>query len=89
MRSRLIARPLSVAVGVLILAAAALGDRHTFKYIPPDPKNPPQSVAVAGDFNGWSAFANPLKPAVDHSFEATLPLTEGVHYYKFVLNGSK
>lgn len=47
------------------------------------------SVALAGSFNGWSTTANPmLDRDRDGTFELTLELPRGRHYYKFVINGS-
>lgn len=48
----------------------------------------PKSVTVAGSFNGWNKDANPLKKNGD-TWSLALPLPEGVHHYKFVLDGEK
>ena len=45
-----------------------------------------QSVAVAGDFNGWSATANRLQREGE-LWRIELPLKPGRYRYKFVLNG--
>jgi glycosidase len=55
----------------------------TFTYTP---KSPVRSVNLAGQFNGWSATATPMRLNGD-SWTVTLPLTPGVYQYKFVLNG--
>ncbi len=48
----------------------------------------PKSVNVAGDFNGWSATATPMQEK-DGVFTVRVPLTDGVHHYKFVINGGE
>jgi YD repeat-containing protein len=45
------------------------------------------SVSVAGSFNGWSSTANPLTKS-GNTWKVTLPVGEGTHLYKFVVNGS-
>jgi cyclomaltodextrinase len=55
---------------------------HLFRYLPTNGRVPKQ-VHLAGDFNGWSSTATPM-PRVGDAFEASLTLSEGVHYYKFV-----
>jgi cyclomaltodextrinase len=58
---------------------------HTFRYVPAPGSNP-QHVNVAGDFNNWSNTTDELNRVGD-AFETTLHLPEGVHYYKFVVDG--
>jgi hypothetical protein len=49
-----------------------------------------QQVAVAGDFNGWSATENEMCFSQDAGkWSASLPLKNGRYRYKFVLNGSE
>jgi|TergutMp193P3_1026864.scaffolds.fasta_scaffold00181_13 1,4-alpha-glucan branching enzyme len=43
------------------------------------------SVAVAGDFNGWKPFA--LKKDKTGNWSGNIKLSEGVHQYKLVFNG--
>ena len=46
-----------------------------------------KSVAVAGTFNGWNKSANPLTlDASGRTWRATLPLSYGKYFYKFVLD---
>jgi 1,4-alpha-glucan branching enzyme len=47
-----------------------------------------QSVHVAGDFNEWSATADPLKQSETDVWTLTKALPAGEHQYKFVINGS-
>lgn len=46
----------------------------------------PSSVLISGSFNDWSTSANPLT-ACDSGFYVDLALAEGVHYYKYIVNG--
>ena len=62
---------------------------HTFEYRPPDGVARPNTVHVAGDFNGWSNVATPMADAGDGTFRANVTLPEGVHLYKFVVNGNE
>ena len=40
-----------------------------------------QSVCVAGDFNNWNIYANPLKRRKDGSFSLTIELVRGREYH--------
>jgi 1,4-alpha-glucan branching enzyme len=45
-------------------------------------------VFVAGTFNNWCRIANPLKDNPDSGhFQTDLRLTNGMHEYKFVVDG--
>jgi glycosidase len=59
--------------------------RHVFEFSPPD--GAARRVMVTGDFNGWSREATPMIPDASHVFRASVDLTEGVHYYKFLVDG--
>lgn len=49
-----------------------------------------QSVAVAGDFNGWSRSATPLEQLDGNGqWTVTLPLSAGRHEYAFVVDGER
>ncbi|HOW19537.1 MAG TPA: alpha amylase N-terminal ig-like domain-containing protein, partial [Phycisphaerae bacterium] len=48
---------------------------------------PVRAVAIAGSFNGWSPSATPMTETGDGEFCAALRLPEGLHHYKFVVNG--
>jgi glycosidase len=58
---------------------------HLFRYTP-DAGATITNANVAGDFNGWSSTQTPMRKLGDH-YEADVKLTEGVHYYKFVIDG--
>lgn len=47
-----------------------------------------QAVFLAGDFNGWSATAQPLVRGDDGTWSVTLALPPGDHEYKFVVDGA-
>jgi 1,4-alpha-glucan branching enzyme len=49
---------------------------------------PGSQVFVAGTFNNWNPTANPLTDYPDRGhFKAAVPVSPGVHEYKFVVNG--
>jgi len=48
----------------------------------------PHHVVVAGDFNGWSQDANAMTRTDSRQYSVTLQVTEGVHFYKFVVDGN-
>jgi cyclomaltodextrinase / maltogenic alpha-amylase / neopullulanase len=58
---------------------------HLFHYVP-DPGQTPGQVHLAGDFNGWSTNATPMLPDGD-GYSVKLTLDDGVHHYKFVVDG--
>src|SRR5690242_9531148 len=53
------------------------------------PEGAADRVSVAGDFNNWSTDANPLKRGDDGVWRGEVPIAEGIHHYKFVVNGSQ
>jgi glycosidase len=47
-------------------------------------------VNLAGSFNGWSTVATPMSdPDGDGVYEVEVKLADGVHFYKFVVNGNQ
>ncbi len=61
--------------------------RVTFKLEPTDET---QNVAVLGEFNGWSAEANPMKQRKDGSFSTTISLDAGQEYrFRYLMDGSQ
>ncbi len=65
------------------------GDRQwvTFVY---HTKESPGTVAVAGDFNGWSRDSNPMTVnAATQTWTLRLALSKGRYRYKLVLNGKQ
>jgi 1,4-alpha-glucan branching enzyme len=51
----------------------------TFR-LPQEAVRDAQSVCVAGEFNDWNIYANPLKPRKDGSFSLTIELKSGRAY---------
>ena len=51
------------------------------------PNREVRNVNVAGDFNGWSSTTTPMTRTGDE-YEATVNLADGVHYYKFIVDGN-
>lgn len=82
---------LVVVLGLLgILARADVPKGQTFRLDTTgiDPK--PRTVHLAGSFNGWNSSATPMSdPDGDGTWEVTVPLEEGTHLYKFVLDGNR
>jgi glycosidase len=73
-------------LSIFIAVTSAQDEKgHRFQYVPEKGSPAPKSVHVAGDFNGWSSTATPMK-LNKGVFVAVVPLEEGVHYYKFVIN---
>jgi cyclomaltodextrinase / maltogenic alpha-amylase / neopullulanase len=58
---------------------------HVFSYRPAD--SSPHRVSVAGDFNGWSREATPMTRGNDGTYSVSVEMTEGVHLYKFFVDG--
>jgi 1,4-alpha-glucan branching enzyme len=65
-------------------ASTAAGSAPTFTYTDPAAKN----VYVAGDFNQWSATANPMQKDGSGVWTAVIPLKPGKYQYKFVVDGN-
>ena len=84
-------RLMTAATAALLLSAsAAVADEVTFSLDARQWGDKPQAVGVAGDFNGWSTDADALKDDDgDQVWTATLDLDEGVHHYKFVIDGDR
>ncbi|WP_028584955.1 isoamylase early set domain-containing protein [Desulfogranum mediterraneum] len=60
--------------------------RTTFKYANPEEA---ESAVLAGEFNGWSLEANPMKKLKDGSFSVTVSLEAGASYrFRYVLDGN-
>jgi cyclomaltodextrinase / maltogenic alpha-amylase / neopullulanase len=70
------------------VSAAPQQQTHRFEY-QSNPDNLPRSVHVAGSFNSWSTTATPMQHAGGGLYFAEVPLAQGVHHYKFVINGDQ
>ncbi len=62
---------------------AAGADGVTFRY-----EGTAQTVALAGEFNGWSTTADPLTKGADGTWTITKDLAPGRYPYKFVIDGT-
>ncbi len=62
------------------------GTWSLFQYLP-DAQQDIQTVHLAGSFNGWSTNALPMPDRGDGVYQALVKLPDGVHWYKFVVNG--
>src|SRR5580698_191368 len=58
---------------------------HVFSYHADD--SSPHHVVVVGDFNGWSHDATPMTRKDNGIFSVSIEMTEGVHLYKFMVDG--
>jgi glycosidase len=58
---------------------------HVFSYRPPDGGR--HRVMLVGDFNSWSHDATPMVRQSDGDYRVTVDMTEGVHPYKFLVDG--
>ncbi len=78
--------PDSPANGVQTVGRTADGDVYVqFLYVAPDA----ESVAVAGDFNGWTPEGFELRdPDGDGIWTGEAPLSPGLHKYMFVVDGA-
>src|SRR5947208_1573629 len=74
---------------LFLFGAGARADSHEFLFDASGVDPRPKSIHLAGDFNGWSKVATPMSDSGSGVYKATVDLGEGVHYYKFVLDGEK
>ncbi len=67
------------------VAAAAYGSVVQFVIVEPAAT----AVSLVGDFNDWSAAANPMQRMAGNGvWSVTVPLTPGRYRYAFLVNGS-
>jgi 1,4-alpha-glucan branching enzyme len=80
----------AVSVGGVLSAVATLDPSApgktptTFSYTDVNAR----SVSIAGEFNQWSATANPLQKDQQGLWTATISLKPGKYAYKFVVDGT-
>jgi cyclomaltodextrinase / maltogenic alpha-amylase / neopullulanase len=67
-------------------AAIAAVVEHTFQLDTAGWTEQPNTVNLAGEFNGWNTGATPMKPNGGRLWSVTLKLEEGQYAYKFVLD---
>jgi cyclomaltodextrinase / maltogenic alpha-amylase / neopullulanase len=85
-------RPVLFFIAAVMVAALAgprfaIADKHVFEFDTADVSPPPQTVTLAGEFNGWSNTAMPMQKVGPHLYRLEVDLTPGTHYYKFVCDG--
>ncbi len=78
--------PTAAAIEGQPIADSTASASHTFTYTP-RPGEAPQHVYLAGDFNNWSSNQTELTRDGAH-FAASPKLSDGVHFYKFVVDGN-
>ena len=71
-----------LAPGAALIPPSTAG--VSFSYSDPVAKN----VFVAGEFNRWSATANPMRKNQQGIWTATIPLKPGKYLYKLVVDGT-
>ncbi|WP_200761284.1 alpha amylase N-terminal ig-like domain-containing protein [Poriferisphaera corsica] len=78
---------LAVLFSIASLASAAQNVvQHTFRFVAP---HDAQVVSVIGSFNNWDPDAGVMIDEGQDIWSVTLPVSEGVHHYKFVVNNTK
>ncbi|CAN5466752.1 hypothetical protein BH09PLA1_BH09PLA1_16870 [soil metagenome] len=84
-------RLFSIFAILIALAASSLNAARTqeFTFDASNSSEKPKTVNLAGSFNGWSKDATPMKQVRPDVWSTTVELEEGLHHYKFVLNGDK
>ncbi len=51
-------------------------------------KERPHQIVVAGNFNNWSCFQNPLRFSPSGAWETILRLAPGTYQYRFLIDNS-
>jgi glycosidase len=59
---------------------------HVFSFHPA--KQGRYHVMLVGDFNSWARDATPMLERRDGDYSVSLEMTEGVHHYKFLVDGN-
>ncbi|HEY1921664.1 MAG TPA: alpha-amylase family glycosyl hydrolase [Tepidisphaeraceae bacterium] len=91
--ARLAALSLLAGFAICLIAAAQAADSasevklypHVFSYHPLKPGR--HRVMLVGDFNSWSRDATPMFERGNGDYSVSLDMTEGVHSYKFLVDG--
>jgi len=80
-----------ILVGLILLTGwwSLVAREQKVKFVYDPQGQSVNSVSIAGSFNQWNKEANPLTRLSDGKFATEILLNEGVHYYKFVLDGSR
>ena len=79
-----------ILLAVIGITVCAHGEperlEHTFSF---QPETDAHSVAVVGTFNGWDPKHGEMHEVGENCWEIRLEMTEGVHHYKFVVDGDQ
>jgi 1,4-alpha-glucan branching enzyme len=85
-----------MAIGASVVLSASCASRERVPSVAADgvrfsfTRAGAKSVAVAGDFNSWSASANPLaRDASGRVWRGVVALPPGDHLFMFVVNGTE
>ncbi len=76
------AKPKAASKAPSVKAAPKSGKKTTFRLQAPEATQ----VFVAGCFNDWDPFANPLERGEEGMWTCTLVLEPGEHEYRFVVD---
>jgi len=68
-----------------IVASSVAGNRAAVRFVFVDPTA--STVALVGDFNGWSQAGTPMRRSTGGVWSIDLPLRAGRHTYAFVVDG--
>jgi hypothetical protein len=81
-------RRLAWAGALLLLCGQALAQTaREFVFDSTGVSPAPKKVSLAGSFNGWNRDATPMVADGTGSWRATVTLPDGIHFYKFVVDG--
>jgi glycosidase len=73
----------------LCFAFTGPAEAHTFRLNTSGWDDQPQTVHVAGTFNSWDRTGLPMHEIAEGVYEKQVELPEGVHHYKFVIDGQR
>lgn len=83
-------KKISIFLVLFTLSFNCYAPKVTFSFNPFDYKLKPKdikTVSIAGTFNHWNPNMNFLTKKPDGTYIIELDLPDGLHYYKFVVNG--
>lgn len=83
------AKTAAALLAMLAVASLSRAESHTFRYDARGVSPRPKMVYLAGSFNGWNATGQAMDDEGGGQYSFTVDLPEGVHYYKFVLDGNR
>ena len=94
---RQLRRPMLRTFGAALIALAGIAlathtvaqTAHEFVFDASTLPQVTQRVHIAGSFNGWNRDATPMIADGTGKWRTTVTLADGIHYYKFVVNGEQ